>query len=235
MSKFEDLTLDELKAAAGEHADFLDEKAQAMLSMVKQYETEQDYRFVKYYQAPAFAIFTMGAMAANMNANAWIKPDQEISDSLKESVKGMLGTMMNKELYAIFKEREDLAVRLFGYGTHQVQTEMEEHRLQEEREKEKKADWTYAVVYLKRQRDGNYSGGASFTRYEKEAERLYEQKDKERGTILILMHVSPALSPLIEKLDDPGEFLVVASKHPEDCALLRFNKECIDFVERSTN
>lgn len=234
MRKIEELTLEELKAAAGEeHADFLEEKAKSMLELVRGYESEQDYWFVKYYLAQSFSIFTMGAMAANINEHAWIRPDQEISDNLKKSVKGMLGEMLHKDLWTIFKDKEDLAIRLFGYGTHLVQTEMEETRKREEKEKEKRTDWTFVVYYLRKDRDGAYSGGASFMESEKEAYNLYDKKDKERGMLLMLMHVSPFLLPKVEKISNPEEFLLVASKHTEHCVMLRFNEEVMDFMHRN--
>ena len=234
MRKIEDFTLDELKEVAGkDQADFMDEKAKDMLELVKKYESEQDYWFVKYYLAPSFAIFTLGAMAANMNENAWIKPDQEISDKMKKSVKGMIGSMLNKELLAIFKDKEELTIRLFAYGTHLVQSEMEEARKEEERLKAERVDWTYVVYYLKKDRSGAYSGGATFVKSETEADKLYNQKDKEKGILLMMLHVSPSLLPQVESINNPEEFLLIAAKQKEHCSMLRFNHEVVKFVERS--
>lgn len=233
MRKIEELTLEELKAAAGEeHADFMDEKAKGMLELVKKHETEQDYWFVKYYLAQSFAVFTMGAMAANINESAWIKPDQEISDSMKKSIKGMLGSTLSKDLWAIFKNKEELAIRLFGYGTHIVQIEMEKIRLEEERKKKERSDWTYVVYHLKNDGSGNYYGGASFTKSEKDANRLYDKMDRKKGMFLMMMHMSPSLLPKVENISNPEEFLLVAAKHKEHCVMIRFNEEVMDFLNR---
>lgn len=233
MKKIEDFTLDELKEVAGEeHASFMDEKAKDMLDLVKKYESEQDYWFVKYYLAPSFAIFTMGAMAANMNENAWIKPDQEISDKMKKSVKGMIGSMLNKELLAIFKDKEELTVRLFAYGTHLVQSEMEEARKEEERLKAERADWTYVVIALKKNVDGGYTGGVAIAESEDAANEWFDKKDKEPGFLLMLMHVSPYLKESLENINNPEELIIEAAKNKENCSMLRFNDEVVKFTNR---
>lgn len=233
MRKIEDFTLDELKEVAGEeHASFMDEKAKDMLDMVKKYESEQDYWFVKYYLAPSFAIFTMGAMAANMSENAWIKPDQEISDKMKKSVKGMIGSMLNKELLAIFKGKEDLTVRLFAYGTHLVQSEMEEARKEEEKLKAERADWTYVVIALKKNVDGGYTGGVAIAESEDAANEWFDKKDKEPGFLLMLMHVSPCLKESLENINNPEELIIEAAKNKENCSMLRFNDEVVKFTNR---
>lgn len=234
MRKIEDFTLDELKEVAGkDQADFMDEKAKDMLDLVKKYESEQDYWFVKYYLAPSFAIFTMGAMAANINENAWIKPDQEISDKMKKSVKGMIGSMLNKELLAIFKGKEELIVRLFAYGTHLVQSEMEEARKEEERLKAERADWTYVVIALKKNVDGGYTGGVAIAENEDAANEWFDKKDKEPGFLLILMHVSPHLKASLESINNPEELIIEASKHKEHCSMLRFNDAVMKFLDRN--
>lgn len=234
MRKIEDFTLDELKEVAGkDQADFMDEKAKGMLDLVKKYESEQDYWFVKYYLAPSFAIFTLGAMAANINENAWIKPDQEISDKMKKSVKGMIGSMLNKELLAIFKGKEELTIRLFAYGTHLVQSEMEEAHKEEERLKAERADWTYVVIVLKKNADGGYTGGVAIAEDENAANEWFDKKDKEPGFLLMLMHVSPHLKASLESINNPEELIVEAAKNKEHCSMLRFNDAIMKFLDRN--
>ena len=231
MRKAEDITIDDLKTAAGtEHADFMDEQVNNMLALVKEHESEQDYWFVKYYLAQSFAIFTMGAMAANINEKAWIKPWEKTSMKLKESTIEMLKAMVSKEIWELFKDKEDLAFHLFGYGTHQVQTDQTAARMEEEKEKAKRIDWTYAVFYLHKDRSGAYSGGVSFLKSEIEADKLYSEKEKEKGTLLMMMHISSALLSIVQKIEDPEEFILITSKHKDDCVLLRFNNEVIDFL-----
>ena len=234
MNKSEDVTLDDLKAAAGaEHADFMDKQVNNMLALVKEHESEQDYWFVKYYLTQSFAIFTMGAMAANINENAWIKPWEKTSMKLKQGTIGMLKTMVGKDVWELFKDKEDLAFNLFGYGTHQVQTDNMAARMEEEKEKAMRSDWTYVVYYLHKDINGAYSGGASFSKSEREAEKLYSEKEKEKGTLLMMLHISPALLPIVQKIDDPEEFILIASKHKESCVMLRFNDEVMDFLGRN--
>ena len=231
MRKAEDITIDDLKTAAGtEHADFMDEQVNNMLALVKEHESEQDYWFVKYYLAQSFAIFTMGAMAANINEKAWIKPWEKTSMKLKESTIEMLKAMVSKEIWELFKDKEDLAFHLFGYGTHQVQTDQTAARMEEEKEKAKRIDWTYAVFYLHKDKNGTYSGGASFLKSEIEAAKLYSEKEKGKGTLLMMMHISQTLLPIVQKIEDPEEFILITSKHKDDCVLLRFNDEVIDFL-----
>ena len=234
MKKAEDVTLEDLKTAAGtEHADFMDKQVNNMLALVKEHESEQDYWFVKYYVAQSFAIFTMGAMAANINENAWIKPWEKTSIELKERTIEMLKTMVGKDVWDLFKDKENLAFHLFGYGTHQVQTDNMAARMEEEKEKAKRSDWTYVVYYLHKDKNEAYSGGASFLKYEIEADKLYSEKEKEKGTLLMMMHISPTLLPIVQKTDNPEEFILIASKHKEDCVMLRFNDEVIDFLGRN--
>ena len=231
MRKAEDITIDDLKTAAGtEHADFMDEQVNNMLALVKEHESEQDYWFVKYYLAQSFAIFTMGAMAANINEKAWIKPWEKTSMKLKESTIEMLKAMVSKEIWELFKDKEDLAFHLFGYGTHQVQTDQTAARMEEEKEKAKRINWTYVVYYLHKDKNGTYSGGASFLKSEIEADKMYSEKEKEKGTLLMMMHISPTLLPIVQKIENPEEFILIASKHKDDCVLLRFNDEVIDFL-----
>ena len=104
--------------------------------------------------------------------------------------------------------------------------------MEEEKEKAKRINWTYVVYYLHKDRNGTYSGGASFLKSEIEADKMYSEKEKEKGTLLMMMHISPTLLPIVQKIENPEEFILIASKHKEDCVMIRFNDEVIDFLER---
>ena len=121
MKKNEDITLDDMKSEADiECSGFIDEQVNNMLTIVKQYESENDYWFTKYYQIPSFCFFTLGAMAACEDDNIWIKPWEEIPEHVKTGTIKLLESTINKDVWNLFKDKKDLAFRLFGYGTHQA-------------------------------------------------------------------------------------------------------------------
>ena len=124
-----EVDIDDMKSGTDEHtARVIEEKSNKLLEIVKEYETEENYWFVKYYLSQCFAIFTMGGMSACMNENAWIKPDEEIDEAMKKNILNLIANFINKELLAIFDGHEDLLVRIFGYGTHCAQMDFQEAR-----------------------------------------------------------------------------------------------------------
>lgn len=119
--KIREIEMDELKdIPGGPSSKFLDETANDMLKFVEHYESKEDYWFVKYYEAACFTVFSMGAFA-NLEGNRfWIDPDKPIDEDRKKKVMNLLSTMISKDIWNTFKGREELAFRIFAYGTHYV-------------------------------------------------------------------------------------------------------------------
>lgn len=121
-----EIEMDELKEKVdGTTSAFMDESLKDMLRFVEHCESKEDYWFVKYYEAACFAIFTMGAFVNLENNRFWINLDKPIDEERKKNVMNLLSTMISKDIWNTFKGREELAFRIFAYGTHYVREDEE--------------------------------------------------------------------------------------------------------------
>ena len=234
MKKKEDFTLDDLKAVADkETAGFMEEQAKNMLAWVKEYESEEDYWFVKYYLAPCFSVFILGAMAVNINEEIWFKPQEEVSEELKSQTIDIIKTSLPEEIQNIFEGRDDLLFRLFAYGTHQVQSEMEEFYKEQEKGNTKCSGWSYMMIALIKKKDGSYLGKVYFSKIEKEVNEWFDNKDKQGDWLLMMMRVSPKLEAILENTEKTEKLLYTAVEHKEHCRLLRNNENVLELLGRN--
>lgn len=121
MKRKEDIKIDDLKDKVNEEVgQFIDDKVAEMLSYIKQYRSEEDYWFVKYYEDPSFVIFAMGLMACEVaGMRSLYEPGQDLSEEFKKEIQHGLEMFTNKDVLKIFEGREELAVYLFLFGAYQ--------------------------------------------------------------------------------------------------------------------
>lgn len=230
MGEFEDNTLDDIKKHADEDtAEFIDQKSNEMLELVKQYESEQDYWFVYYYLAQSFSMFTLGATAANINEDLWIEPGKEYSKSYKARIIKILKSMSRDEIWDIFKGREELACRLFGYGTHLVHTEMEKYKKEEEKKSAKRKDWTYTVLTFTKKEGQYYSADLYFSETLEDADRWFEYKNRDSESIILLLHVSPKMKFLLDRAEKTKNLTELLIDNRKQCSIIRQNERSMEF------
>lgn len=122
-----EIDIDDMKALTDDDtANLIEEKSGKLLALVKEYETEENYWFVKYYLSQSFGVFTMGGMLVCINENVWIKPGDEIDETLKRLILDKVKRIVHKDIQEIFEGHEDLMVRIFGYGTHCAQLDLQQ-------------------------------------------------------------------------------------------------------------
>ena len=232
MKDFENVTLDDMKSGVNEQiGGFMDEQTNNMLSLVKEHESEQDYWFVKYYLMPSFCIFTMGGMAAQINENAWIKPWEGVSEDLKEQTIDMLKDMTNKDMWELFKGREELAFRLFAYGTHQAQLGKQE----EERKKSARKDWSYAVITFAGKDDKIHSCEMRVVETEERAKQIYDKADMENDDMAIMLHVHPHVKELLGEVKNAIDVLSILNGNSDKCIPIHVNDKLMDFLQGNAN
>ena len=232
MRDFENVTLDDMKSGVNEQiGGFMDEKTSNMLSLVKEHESEQDYWFVKYYLMPSFCIFTMGGMAAQINENAWIKPWEGVSEDLKEQTIDMLKDMTNEDMWKLFKGREELAFRLFAYGTHQAQLDRQE----EEQKKAARKDWSYVVITFIEKGDEIYSCEIRIVETEERAKQIYDEADIENDYMTIMLHVSPHAKELFSEVKSVTDIPSVLHGNSDKCIPIHVNDKLMDFLLRNVD
>lgn len=231
MGKFEDNTLDDIKKHANEDtAEFIDQMSNEMLELVKQYESEQDYWFVYYYLAQSFSMFTLGATAANINEDFWIEPGKEYSKTFKARVIKMLKEMSCDEVWDIFKDREDLACRLFGYGTHLVHAEIEEYKKEEEKKSAERKDWTYTVLTFTKEEGRYYSSNLYFSETLEDADRWFEYKDRNSESIILLLYISPNMKLLLDRVEKNKNLTDILIDNRDQCSIIRQNERSMEFL-----
>lgn len=101
-------------------SEVVDETLNDMLRFVQHYESKEDYWFVKYYEAACFCVFTLGCTANLFGNRFWINPNEPEDPKRKKKVLKFLSFLISKDIWSTFKGREDLAYRIFAYGTHYV-------------------------------------------------------------------------------------------------------------------
>ena len=122
-----EIDIDDMKALTDDDtANLIEEKSGKLLALVKEYETEEKYWFVKYYLSQSFGVFTMGGMLVCINENVWIKPGDEIDETLKRLILDKVKRIVHKDIQEIFEGHEDLMVRIFGYGTPCAQLDLQQ-------------------------------------------------------------------------------------------------------------
>lgn len=226
MKKVEELDLNDFKSQTDEKtAGFMDEQAEKMLALVKQYETEENFWFVKYYIAQAFSIFITGAMAVQVGEDIWFNPDEGFTEDMKRKTVGFIKDMYNKDLTSLFEGREDLMFHLFAYGTHQANLERLED-LEKERQKEiERADWGYLISCMYDKGVSGTYGGMYFATSRKSAEEWFEKKDKEGGTSLVMFRISPYLKGLIDGIERAEDALCAIASNEGHFEILRVNEK----------
>lgn len=232
MRDFENITLDDMKSGVNEQiGGFMDEQTNNMLSLVKEHESEQDYWFVKYYLVPSFSIFTLGGMATLINENAWIKPWEGVSEDLKEQTIDMLKDMANEDMWKLFKGREELAFRLFAYGTHQAQSDKQE----EERRKAERKDWSYAVITFTGKDDEIHSCEIRIVETEERAKQLYDEADIENDNMAVMLHVSPHAKELLSEVKNVIDIPSILNGNSDKCIPIHVNDKLMDFLQRNAS
>ena len=121
MKRHEYADIDEIKEDQNEATlQFIDMELAKMHNLVQQFETQEDYWFVKYYEPACFSIFTPGIVTAKeLDDLCWMAPDQIIDKEKIETALEFLKCFLKEEIWALFQGREELVFRLFKYGTYQ--------------------------------------------------------------------------------------------------------------------
>ena len=123
--KFE---LDEIKEACDEHtSSMIDEAANDMLKFVQRYDSQEDCEFCKKNEAVCFGVFAMGGEAYLNDKRFWVNPEDPVASNYKEYIIDMLASTISKDFWNTFIGHEELAFRLFLYGTHYIREEELEH------------------------------------------------------------------------------------------------------------
>ena len=226
MKKVEELDLNDFKSLTDERtAGFMDEQVEKMLALVKQYETDEDFWFVKYYTAQAFSIFVSGAMAAQVDENIWFNPDEGFLEDMKRKTIGFIKDIYSKDLMSLFEGKEELMFRLFAYGTHQENLDKLEYQEKERQKGIERADWSYLISCMYDKGTNGTYGGMYFAASKESAEEWFDKKDKEDGVTLVMFRVSPYLKGLIDRTERAEDAFRTIASNEGHFEILRVNEK----------
>ena len=126
--KTRELELDEIKDACDEHTSSMtDEAANYMLKFVQRYDSQEDYEFCKKNKAVCFGVFAMGGEAYLNDKRFWVNPEEPVNPDYQEYIINTLASTISKDFWNTFIGHEELAFRIFLYGTHYIREEELEH------------------------------------------------------------------------------------------------------------
>ena len=120
----EKVELDEIKEVCDEQtSSMIDETVSDMLKFVQRYDSKEDYEFCKKHEATCFSVFTMGGVAYQNDNRFWVNPEEPVDPDYKDYIIDMLSSMISQDIWNTFIGHEELAFRVFLYGTHYIREE----------------------------------------------------------------------------------------------------------------
>ena len=123
-NKTREVELDEIKEVCDEQtSSMIDETVSDMLKFVQRYDSKEDYEFCKKHEATCFGVFTMGGVAYQNDSRFWVNPEEPVDPDYIEYIIDMLSSMISKDIWDTFIGHEELAFRIFLYGTHYIREE----------------------------------------------------------------------------------------------------------------
>ena len=123
-NKTREVELDEIKEVCDEQtSSMIDETVSDMLKFVQRYDSKEDYEFCQKHEAICFGVFTMGGVAYQNDNRFWVNPEEPVDPDYKEYIIDMLSSMISQDIWNTFTGHEELAFRVFLYGTHYIREE----------------------------------------------------------------------------------------------------------------